>query len=102
MIEAGDGPSGMRIIDQRKPDLVLLDLYMPPPDGFEVLRQLRSREETRSLPVVVLTAHGDEPSARDSFEVGATDFLSKPFTAPQLDVRIRSCFAVAHRRESAE
>ena len=99
VIEAPGGNEGIRMIEQRKPDLVLLDLFMPAPDGFEVLRRLRSCEETRQLPVVVLTGHGDEESARNSFEMGATDFLSKPFTPPQLAARVRSCFAVAHRQE---
>jgi CheY-like chemotaxis protein len=99
VIEAAGGYEGIGMIEQLKPDLVLLDLFMPPPDGFEILRHLRSREETRQLPVVVLTAHGDEESARTSFESGATDFLSKPFTSPQLDARVRSCFAVARRLE---
>jgi DNA-binding response OmpR family regulator len=76
---------------------VLLDLLMPAPGGFEVLRALRSREETRGLPVIVLTAQGDEESARMSFQLGATDFLNKPFTPPQLDARVRSCFARAAR-----
>ena len=81
------------MIARDKPDLVLLDLLMPPPDGLETLRIIRSREATRSLPVIVLTAQGDEASATASFEGGATDYLSKPFTPPQLDARVRSCFA---------
>ena len=70
---------------------------MPAPDGHEVLRVIRSRERTRSLPVVVLTAHGDEHSARTSFDLGATDFLPKPFTPPQLNARVRASFAHALR-----
>jgi DNA-binding response OmpR family regulator len=50
------------------------------------------------LPVVVLTAHGDEEGARRSFDLGATDFVAKPFTPPQLDARVRACFAGAPRR----
>jgi CheY-like chemotaxis protein/phosphoribosyl 1,2-cyclic phosphodiesterase len=95
VLEAGNVPDGLFLIESRQPDLLLLDLNMPPPDGFELLRMLRSRDETRTLPVIVLTAMGDEESARKSFELGATDFLSKPFTAPQLDARVRSCFAHA-------
>ena len=86
----------------RKPDLVLLDLLMPPPDGLETLRIIRSREETRSLPVIVLTAKGDEASAVASFERGATDYLSKPFTPPQLDARVRSCFAAPRSGTSGD
>ncbi len=96
--EAADGDEGLRMIDHQRPDLVLLDLRMPAPDGFEVLRRLRARDATRSLPVIVLTAMGDEDSARESFDLGATDFLNKPFTPPQLDARVRSC--VLHARDA--
>ena len=95
VLEARGGEEGLAMIAEQPPDLILLDLFMPPPDGFEVLGILRACEATQSIPVIVLTAHGDEESARRSFEGGATDFLSKPFTPPQLDARVRSCFARA-------
>jgi CheY-like chemotaxis protein len=97
VLEASTGNEGLVLIESHKPDLLLLDLNMPAPDGFEILKTLRSRNETRSLPVIVLTGQGDEESARSSFQLGATDFLSKPFTPPQLDARVRSCFAHAAR-----
>jgi CheY-like chemotaxis protein/phosphoribosyl 1,2-cyclic phosphodiesterase len=97
VLEAADGADAMKTIEREQPDLVLLDLLMPAPGGFEVLRALRSRDATRGLPVIVLTAQGDEESARMSFQLGATDFLNKPFTPPQLDARVRSCFARAAR-----
>ena len=93
VLEAGSGLEGIALAESRQPDLLLLDLNMPPPDGFEILLMLRGSERNRNLPIVVLTAMGDEESARRSFELGATDFLAKPFTAPQLDARVRSCFA---------
>jgi putative two-component system response regulator len=86
------------LIELQNPDLLLLDLMMPGMDGFEVLRQLRARETGRPLPVIVLTALGDEESARSSFQFGATDFLIKPFSPPQLDVRVRACFAHSDRQ----
>jgi CheY-like chemotaxis protein len=98
VIEAEDGAQGLRMVEERRPDLILLDLFMPPPDGYEVLRELRANEATRLLPVLVLTAHGDEEGARRSFELGATDFLAKPFSPPQLDARVRACFAHAQRQ----
>lgn len=100
VLEAGGGEEGLAMLHgngtrAQKPDLILLDLFMPAPNGFEVLKRLREHGDTQGIPVVVLTAHGDEESARKSFELGATDFLGKPFTPPQLDARIRSCFARA-------
>ena len=97
VIEADNGEEGLRLVESRKPNLVLLDLNMPGMDGFEVLKALRASEAGKSLPVIVLTALGDEESARNSFQSGATDFLAKPFTPPQLDARVRSCFAHAPR-----
>lgn len=93
VLEASDGAEALALIKRRKPDMVILDLLMPQPDGIEVLRLLRSRKETESLPVLVLTSSGDEKGTRTSSELGATDFLNKPFTPPQLDARVRSCFA---------
>jgi DNA-binding response OmpR family regulator len=90
---AAGGAEGIALAEANRPDLVLLDLVMPDPNGYAVLGALRSREETRSLPVIVLTAEDDEYSARQCFELGATDFLSKPFTPPQLNARVRACLA---------
>lgn len=95
ILEASGGNEAMQMIKSEKPDLVVLDLLMPAPDGFEVLRWIRSDGEAREVQVVVLTAKGDEESVRTCFELGATDYLVKPFTAPQLDVRVRASLARA-------
>ncbi len=91
--EAVDGADGLHMIKCVQPALVLLDLNMPNLDGFGVLRQLRSTEATRNLPVIILTAFGDEESTQAGFAAGATDFLAKPFTVPQLTARVRACLA---------
>src|ERR1019366_8286680 len=98
VLEAANGVEGLELIASRRPDLLILDLIMPDLDGYEVLRRLRSTGDRQSLPVIVLTAHGDEESAQQSFALGATDFLAKPFTPPQLDARVRACFAHDSRR----
>ena len=97
ILEAGGGEEAMQAIKSEKPDLVVLDLLMPAPDGFEVLRWMRENVEGRHIPVVVLTAQGDEFSVRCCFQLGAVDYLVKPFTAPQLDVRVRSILARAEQ-----
>jgi len=79
------------LIDAHAPDLLLLDLLMPGQGGLEVLRILRSRPATAALPVVVLTAMDDEANTRAGFELGATDYVTKPFTIPQLAARVRAC-----------
>lgn len=97
VISAESGPEALALLAGQTPDVLILDLNMPDMDGFEVLRRVRGNEATRSVPVVVLTAQGDEESARRSFELGATDFLAKPFTPPQLDARIQISVARGNR-----
>jgi len=79
------------LIDAEAPDLLVLDLLMPEQGGLEVLEILRSRPATAALPVVLLTAMDDEASTRAGFELGATDYVTKPFTIPQLAARVRAC-----------
>ena len=98
MIEAADGVQALDAIDRSAPDLVVLDLNLPRLDGFGVLKHLRSRTSTATLPVLVLTAKGDEDSEVRVFESGANDFLTKPFRPRALIARLRS---LSTRRESA-
>jgi type II secretory ATPase GspE/PulE/Tfp pilus assembly ATPase PilB-like protein len=88
--EASDGIEALEMIDRSAPDIVVLDLDLPRLDGYGVLRRLRSRRETAALPVLVLTAKGDEDSEVLVFEFGATEFLSKPLRPRALSARLRS------------
>lgn len=90
---ARGGAEGLAAIEAGSPDLVVLDLLMPAPDGMEVLRTLRSRPATASLRVLILTSLGDELATRAGFDGGASDYLVKPFTMPQLAARVRVCLA---------
>ena len=93
VIEASSGQEALALIDAQVPDLLLLDLLMPVQGGLDVLKILRSRPATAALPVVVLTAMNDEVNTRAGFEFGATDYLTKPFSIPQLAARVRACLA---------
>ena len=73
-----------------QPDLVLLDLMMPPPDGFAILESLRAENGEGFLPVVVLTADTNEETKRRALGAGATDFLCKPFDHTEVVLRIRN------------
>jgi CheY-like chemotaxis protein len=90
VIEAADGIEALEEIDHAAPDLVLLDLNLPRLDGFGVLSRLRARIHTSNIPVIVLTARGDEDNEVRVFENGADDFLTKPFRARALTARIRA------------
>lgn len=86
--EAPDGVQALDQVDRVAPDIVVLDLNLPGLDGYTVLQQLRSRPATARLPVVVLTAKGDEENEVRVFELGADDFLTKPFRAKALAARL--------------
>lgn len=73
-----------------QPDLVLLDLMMPPPDGFAILESLQDEADEEFLPVVVLTADTNEETKRRALDAGATDFLLKPFDHTEVVLRIRN------------
>ena len=88
--EASSGAEALSLIENGKPDLVILDQPMPSPGGIDVLQTLRSRPETASLPVVILTPPGGSNGLRPGFDAGAIEFLNKPFTPPQLNARVRA------------
>lgn len=88
-VAVGSGAEALEQIDRVTPSIVLLDLMMPPPDGYEVLRKLRARADTRDLPIVVLTALAAEEEIAKAFEAGADDFVRKPFEPVELVARIR-------------
>src|SRR5438132_7741737 len=77
-------------IDRVGPDIIVLDLNMPGLDGYGVLSHLRSRPATADIPVIVLTAKGDEDNEVRVFELGADDFLTKPFRARALSARLEA------------
>jgi Tfp pilus assembly pilus retraction ATPase PilT/CheY-like chemotaxis protein len=88
--EARDGVQALDQVDRHAPDIIVLDLNLPGLDGYGVLSQLRSRTATRNIPVIVLTAKGDEENEVRVFELGADDFLSKPFRARALPARLEA------------
>jgi CheY-like chemotaxis protein len=90
ILEAGNGVQALDEIDRGAPDVVLLDLNIPQLDGFGVLSHIRNRAQTSDLPVIVLTARGDEESEVRALQMGATDFLTKPFRPRALSARLQS------------
>ncbi|MFL5460864.1 MAG: ATPase, T2SS/T4P/T4SS family [Gemmatimonadales bacterium] len=88
--EARDGIQALDEVDRFAPDVIILDLNLPGLDGYGVLAQLRSRPATRDIPVMVLTAKGDEDNEVRVFELGADDFVTKPFRARALTARLEA------------
>jgi PAS domain S-box-containing protein len=88
-VAVASGAEALQRIDALAPSIVLLDLVMPAPDGYQVLRTLRGRPQTRDLPVVVLTALEADIEIAKAFEAGADDFVRKPFKPVELVARIR-------------
>jgi DNA-binding response OmpR family regulator len=97
VLEADDGPSALESDDRHDPDLVVLDLMLPGLDGLEVFRRLRARRG--GVPVVMLTARGDESDRVLGLEVGADDYVAKPFSPRELVLRVQ---ALLRRTASAQ
>jgi len=96
VFEAADGVKALDEIDRAAPDIVVLDLNLPRLDGYGVLSHLRARPSTANLPVIVLTAKGDEDSEVRVFEYGASDYLTKPFRPRALSARLHSLLGRGH------
>ncbi|MGZ3376319.1 MAG: phosphate regulon transcriptional regulator PhoB [Phenylobacterium sp.] len=87
---AGDGEEALMLVDERLPDLIVLDWMLPKVSGIEVCRRLRQRNETRNVPIIMLTARGEESDRVRGLDTGADDYLVKPFSMTELTARIRA------------
>jgi len=87
---APHGEAGLREANKRKPDLIVLDLMMPGMDGLEVCRRLRRQNDTQDIPIIMLTAKGEESDVIVGLEMGADDYMVKPFSPKELIARIRA------------
>ena len=90
VMEAADGASGLELAQSRRPSLVLLDIMLPGMDGLAVCRELRKHPSTESIPVIMLTARGDDVDRIVGFELGADDYVVKPFNTRELLLRVRA------------
>ena len=87
---AKNGQSAIRIAKKQLPDIILLDILMPEMDGYEVLSQLKSDEETRKIPVIFITGLISPEDEKKGLEMGAADYISKPFNAETVRMKIRT------------
>jgi two-component system phosphate regulon response regulator PhoB/two-component system alkaline phosphatase synthesis response regulator PhoP len=82
--------SFLKALEKQKPDLVILDIMMPHPDGFEIAKIMKSNPENSKIPIIFLSARGDESDKITGLELGADDYLSKPFSVKELMARIKT------------
>lgn len=87
---AADGEEGLAMIEDEPPDLLILDWMLPFASGIEVCRQIRRRPETRRLPIIMLTAKGEEADRIRGLDSGADDYVSKPFSPSEVVARVRA------------
>lgn len=87
---AGNGPDALKAAREEKPDIVILDLMLPGISGYDILAELRQREETKDVGVILLTARQEETDRIRGLTLGADDYLTKPFSPPELSLRVRA------------
>lgn len=90
VVIAEDGDQALKIARERSPDLAVLDVMMPGLNGYEVTRSLRADEETKRIPVILLTARVQEADVAQGFDAGADDYLTKPFSPQELRARVQA------------
>jgi len=95
VLEAESGEEGLKLVERAAPDLILLDLMLPGKDGLEICRMLKRDESTQNIPVIMMTARGEESDIVTGLELGADDYIVKPFSPKVLGARIK---AVLRRR----
>jgi len=99
MLTASSGAEALSLIYRNQPDLVLLDIMMPGMDGFEVCNILQEDEETRDIPVIMLSGKISTEDIKKGFDVGAVDYIEKPFEDSELIVRVKSALKLKHARD---
>ena len=88
IITAGDGLEAVEKAEKEHPDLILMDVVMPRMTGFEALRELRGRESTRGIPIIMVTTRGEGPNVETGYQSGCNDYLTKPIDAVALLAKI--------------
>jgi len=96
---AATGTDGLKCVKQEKPDLIVLDLMLPEIDGLEVCKRLRSAPETAMIPIIMLTAKAEESDTVIGLELGADDYVTKPFSPKALVARVKALFRRLDRNQ---
>lgn len=99
---AFDGNEGLNIVKEKKPDLILLDVMLPGIDGFDVCKAIKKDKEIENIPVIMLTAKGEEFDKILGLELGADDYITKPFSIRELLARIKAILRRNKKEESSQ
>lgn len=102
LLAARDGVEALGVVDREKPDLVLLDVMMPRMSGFEVCKRLKSDPQTRSIPIIMVTALNELGDIERGVESGTDDFLTKPVKKLELLTRVKSLLRVRHLKRELD
>ena len=102
VIEAANGRTGVQLAKREQPDLILLGVMMPVLDGWQAAEELRKDQETREIPIVFLTAHSRLKDRARGFDLGAVDYILKPFNPAELAPRVRGLMERLERGERDE
>ncbi|TEB15298.1 Phytochrome-like protein cph1 [Pelotomaculum sp. FP] len=94
--------AALTLLSKHQPDLILLDIYMPEMDGFELCKTIKSNRAFSSIPIIFLTARDDEESIRKGFELGAQDYVVKPFHGSELQARVKTHLKLKQQTESLQ
>ena len=93
-LESGNGREALEVLEQHRPDLILLDISMPVMNGYGFLKEFRSNDANRPIPVCVMTASSDDVSRRKAIDLGADDFIAKPVDPTELQTRVKSMLRI--------
>jgi DNA-binding response OmpR family regulator len=91
VVTAKDGVEGVEKAVAEKPDLILMDVVMPRMDGFQACRQLREHDETKEIPVIMVTTRGELGSVESGYAAGCSEYVTKPINGLELLAKVRSC-----------
>ena len=102
VLEAEDGEQALKLLQREKPNLVILDLMLPGLSGMELCKLLRQRSETAKLPILMLTAKAGEADRIVGLEMGADDYLAKPFSPREMVARVRAILRRSEAKPATE
>ena len=89
LVTASDGEQALEVASAEHPDLILMDVIMPRKTGFEACRELKRREDTKSIPVILVTTRGEGENVEAGFQSGCNDYVTKPINAQELLSKVR-------------